>query len=133
MEIYPKNSIAIGIGGHYGIIDGSSSQIIKQLKKAQQKIAGCPINFGAKTRMKEDTFRKTCVAFQKRAGLTAIAPTNISKSTDILGGYFKSKDKSLCSRCRTGASVRNMKRLCTLPTGIEMDETLGNNSLRRKL
>ena len=126
-------SCTVGIGGHFSITEGSSVKIIKQLKQFQQEFSGCPINYNTPTGMPEATFRRTCLAFQKRAGL--MQKNGSKKGSEIVGGYFKSKNKYLCSRCTTGKCVRDQKRIIELPKGITLikPEAPPKKLKRRKL
>lgn len=124
-------SCSVGVGGHFSITEGSSVKIIKQLKEFQQEFSGCPINYNTPTSMPEATFRRTCLAFQKRAGLTQ--KNGSSKGSEIVGGYFKSKNKYLCTRCVTGKCVRNQTRIIEIPKGIDLMKIEQPPKRKRKL
>lgn len=114
----------IGLGGHYKSFEGSNTSVIKKLKKVQQELSACPINYNTPTTLTELTFRKTCLAFQKRAGLTSNNVESKHRHSEIVGGHFKSKNKSLCSRCNAGKSVRDDRRLTEPPSNITIDNDL---------
>ncbi len=96
------NVPVIGLSGH-ALNMRILTTLAPEERKKMMKLRGCPVNRRVKTTLTRDTFKRMCLAHQKKADVGG--ETKNHKCINTADG-FKSNNWHVCSDCVTGEMIR---------------------------